>query len=344
MAYSLVIGGAGFIGVNLADSLLKEGKDVAVLDNFSRNGTEQNLAWLKGRHGNVKVIRADIREHGRKLEDAVKNADEIYHMAAQVAVTTSVENPREDFGINALGTLNVLEAMREAGSEAPLVFASTNKVYGKMERAEVEEKGKRYEYKALPNGVSEEMPVDFYSPYGCSKGCADQYVRDYARIYGLNTVVMRQSCIYGERQFGIEDQGWVAWFAIAAVLGKKLTIYGNGKQARDVLHVSDLINSFTLAVKKIKKTSGKIYNIGGGPKNTLSLLEYLEMLGEMLGKKIEYGFGDWRPGDQPLYVSDIRKAKNELGWEPKIRAKEGAGSLVEWVKRNSGEIESVVFP
>lgn len=341
MAEALVIGGAGFIGINIADSLLRKGNKVTILDNFSRKGTEQNLAWLRGRHSGVKVLRQDIRNQGRELDRAVKGADEIYHMAAQVAVVTSVENPREDFEVNALGTLNILEAMRKCGSDAPMVFASTNKVYGKMEWAGVAADGKRYRYAGLPNGVAEDTPLDFHSPYSCSKGSADQYARDYARIYGLNTVVMRQSCIYGERQFGVEEQGWVAWFLIASVLGKEITIYGDGKQTRDLLHVSDLVNAFRMAVAKIRKTRGMVYNIGGGAENTMSLLELIAYLEELLGKKPKYRFAEWRPGDQPIYVSNNRKAKEDFGWEPKVGAREGVKNLLAWVQENKKEFARI---
>ena len=331
---NLVIGGAGFIGSNLADYLLKKDESVTIFDNFSRKGTLSNLEWLQANYPQLKVAKGDIRFDQDKLKKEIENSDIVYHLAAQVAVTTSVINPREDFEINALGTFNVLEAIRQSKNRPILIYASTNKVYGRMEDVGIIERNNRYEYKNLPNGISEEKPLDFYSPYGCSKGTGDQYVRDYSRIYGLKTVVFRQSCIYGPRQFGVEDQGWVAWFTIAAILGKPVTIYGDGKQVRDILYVNDLINAYELAISNIKKTSGKIYNIGGGPKNTLSLLELIAYLEEFLDKKIGYSFADWRPGDQPVFICDISKAKKEFSWEPKANTKQGIKSLFKWVKDN----------
>jgi len=257
----LVTGGAGFIGTNVADFYLSKGHNVTILDNFSRTGTKLNADWLKDRHENLKIIKADVREFDKNLTDAVKDADIIFHLAGQVAVTTSVSTPREDFEINALGSFNVLEAARQSKRNPILINSSTNKVYGGMEQVKIELKGKRYGYKDLKNGITEITPLDFHSPYGCSKGCADQYFRDYSRIYGLRTVVFRQSCIYGYRQFGIEDQGWVAWFIIAALLGKEITIYGDGKQVRDVLFIEDLLAVYDLALKNIDKTKGKVYNI-----------------------------------------------------------------------------------
>jgi CDP-paratose 2-epimerase len=251
-----------------------------------------------------------------------------------VAVTTSVTEPREDFEINALGTFNVLEAVRASGRKPLVIYSSTNKVYGGMENIRVVERNGRYEYADLPQGIGEERLLDFHSPYGCSKGAADQYVRDYARIYGIPTVVFRQSCIYGYRQFGVEDQGWVAWFTIAGALGRRVTIYGDGKQVRDVLFVEDLVRAYELAAEKIGKVAGRVYNIGGGPKHSMSLLELLAMLERMLGKRIPREFGDWRPGDQPVFVCDISKARDELGWEPVVGVEEGVRKLYDWVVAN----------
>ena len=338
----LVIGGAGFIGSNLCDRLLASGKEVVVLDNFSRKGTRRNFQCLESRHPDSGLIEADIRNDQQELEEAVAGARNIYHLAAQVAVTTSVADPRLDFEVNALGTFNVLEAVRKANPHAFLIFSSTNKVYGALEHEPVAVKGKRYEFRHLKKGVSEKMNLDFHSPYGCSKGIADQYVRDYSRIYGLNTVVFRQSCIYGPRQFGVEDQGWAAWFTIATLLGRKITIYGNGKQVRDLLHSDDLIDVFMLAVKNRRKASGKIYNIGGGNANSLSLLEFLEMLGKELGRKIPLTFSDVRPGDQPIYISDNSLAYKELGWKPKTSVGKGIRQLIGWVKSNESEIRDVL--
>ena len=331
----LVIGGAGFIGSNTAHYYLNQGHQVTVFDNFSRDGTESNLEWLKKEHPeNLAVIKADIRTDYDQLKAAVEKVDLVFHFAAQVAVTTSVTNPREDFEINALGTFNVLEAMRETKSPAILLFASTNKVYGGMEDIKTTERNGRYEYKDLLQGIPEDRLLDFHSPYGCSKGCADQYVRDYARIYGLKTIVFRQSCIYGYRQFGIEDQGWVAWFTIATLLNKPITIYGDGKQVRDVLFIDDLVNAFDLAIQNIQTTSGQVYNIGGGPQNQLSLLELIAHLESEFGRKIESSFADWRPGDQPVFVCNIEKAKQEFGWEPKTSVPEGVKKLAGWVRDN----------
>ncbi len=330
----LITGGCGFIGCNLADHFSQQCEKVVVLDNLSRRGSRENAEWLKQRHKNVEVVEADIVKEQSKLDEAVKGCDAIYHLAAQVAVTTSVREPRQDFMDNALGTFNVLEAVRENADNAAFFFSSTNKVYGGMEQIGIVEREKRYEYKDFPKGIPETMLLDFHSPYGCSKGCADQYVRDYARIYGMKTVVFRQSCIYGQRQFGIEDQGWVAWFIIAAALGKRLTICGDGKQVRDVLHIDDLTEAYRIGTEKIEKVKGQVFNIGGGPENTMSLLELLAYLEEFFGKKIDVKYSDWRPGDQPVYISDISKAKEVLQWEPKITVREGVQKLYDWVVEN----------
>jgi CDP-paratose 2-epimerase len=333
----LVVGGAGFIGINTADYYLNKGEHVAVLDNFSRKGTEENIKWLQSRHKkNLEVIRADIVKDQEILDDAVSRVDVVLHFAAQVAVTTSVKNPRLDFETNVIGTFNLLEAIRKSSNKPILLYSSTNKVYGGMEDLETEEVNGHYEYKKLKKGVPESRCLDFHSPYGCSKGAADQYIRDYSRIFGLKTIVFRQSCIYGYRQFGVEDQGWVAWFTIASMFGKELTIYGNGKQARDVLFIDDLIEAYDKAIKNISRTNGQIYNIGGGPKNILSLLELIKLLEEFFGRKIKYKFSNWRPGDQPVFIADISKAKKEFGWGPRTRAKEGVFKLAKWVKENGG--------
>ena len=329
----LITGGAGFIGSNLADYFLSRGEDVTIYDNLSRKGVERNAEWLKSNHPKIKVIKGDTRDFD-SLKNAAENADAIYHTAGQVAVTTSVENPREDFEINALGAFNVLEAARAAKTDPVIIFTSTNKVYGGMEDVKVVEKESRHDYDGLPYGAAESQPLDFHSPYGCSKGAADQYVRDYARIYGLKNVVFRMSCIYGTRQFGTEDQGWVAYFTLASIFNWPLTIFGDGKQIRDILFVSDLVNAFDLATQKISKTKGDIFNIGGGPANTISLLELLDYLAQLTGKKKEVPFADWRPGDQKVYYSDIRKAKRVFGWEPKIAKKDGIRILFDWIQEN----------
>jgi CDP-paratose 2-epimerase len=331
----LVTGGAGFVGCNLVDRLVRQGHAVTVFDNLSRYGTQTNLAWLRAQHRDTfQFIQGDVRDYDVLLT-ATDGAQLIFHMAAQVAVTTSVTDPRTDFEVNALGTFNLLEAARHAGDNPIVIYASTNKVYGGMEDVTIVEQPTRYAYRDLPLGVPETRPLDFLSPYGCSKGAADQYVRDYARIYGLRTVVFRQSCIYGPHQMGVEDQGWVAWFIIAAVTGQPITIYGDGKQVRDVLHVDDLIDAYLVAVKRIDTAAGQVYNMGGGPNLTMSVwTEFGPTLEELLGKRIEVNYGDWRPGDQRVYISDIRKARQELGWTPKISIRDGLGQLVEWVKIN----------
>jgi len=332
----LITGGAGFIGSNYVHQLLSRGETVTILDNLSRAGAPRNLEWLEKTFGRdaFRLIRADVRD-ASAVAEAAKGSDVIVHLAGQVAVTTSVTDPRPDFEINALGTFNVVEAARLSGRNPIVIYASTNKVYGGMDDVEVIEDATRWHYKDLPFGASEKQPLDFHSPYGCSKGTGDQYVRDYHRIYGLPTVVFRQSCIYGPRQFGIEDQGWVAWFVIAAVMGRPITIYGDGKQIRDLLHVSDLTRAYDLAVEKIDVAAGRVYNLGGGHSNTLAIwTEFGPMLEELTGRAIPVGRGDWRPGDQKVFVADVRKAKSELGWEPKVSVEEGIRKLFEWVQEN----------
>ena len=331
----LITGGAGFIGINLADHYLKQSKDVTIFDNFSRAGTEANVEWLEKRHGDrLKIIRGDVRSPGEEFQELVEETDVLYHLAAQVAVTTSVTDPVEDFEINARGTFNVMEAVRASAAKPTVLYSSTNKVYGKMDDLAVTERGGRYVYSNLETGVPVSRPLEFYSPYGCSKGCGDQYVLDYARIYGLNSVVFRQSCIYGPHQFGIEDQGWVAWFAIRAMQGLPFTIYGDGKQVRDVLFIDDLIRAYDLAIEHIDETRGRAYNIGGGPRNTLSLLEFVGLLEEQFGRRLEFDFEDWRPGDQLVYVSDLQRAAQDFGWEPQVSSVEGVANLVDWLSLN----------
>jgi len=330
----LLTGGAGFIGINTAEYYLNQGKKVTIFDNFHRGGAEKNAKWLKEKFPLLRIVKGDIRKDRALLLDCVNDADVVFHMAAQVAVTTSVENPQLDFETNALGTFNVLESVRLADSDPAVMYSSTNKVYGNMEDLNVIEKDGRYGYETQESGIDESRPIDFHSPYGCSKGCGDQYVRDYSRIYGLKGVVFRKSCIYGPRQFGIEDQGWVAWFTIASAFNKKLTIFGDGKQIRDVLYVTDLIQAYDKAIDNIEKTRGRIFNIGGGPNNTLSLLELTKQLEKLMGKEIPLNFSSWRPGDQKVFMCDINKAKETFGWEPKISPEEGVVKLFSWVKEN----------
>lgn len=330
----LVTGGAGFIGSNYVHRLLARGEKVTIYDNLSR--TKRNIEWLKSGFGEnaFDLIIADVRDAYR-ITEAAKTSDVVAHLAGQVAVTTSVTNPRDDFESNALGTFNVLEAARLSGRNPIVLYASTNKVYGGMEEVELFEEPTRWRYKDLVNGCPETQPLDFHSPYGCSKGTGDQYVRDYARIYNLPTVVFRQSCIYGPRQFGIEDQGWVAWFIIAAVMGRAMTIYGDGKQVRDILHVNDLINAYDLAVEKIDIAKGQVYNLGGGPANVMSIwAEFGPKLEGMLGKPIVPARGDWRPGDQRVFYADVSRAQRELGWTPNISVDEGVQMLFDWVVQN----------
>lgn len=331
-----ITGGAGFIGINAASFFLKQKHAITIFDNFSRPGGKENISWLKKLHtGNIQVIDGDIRFDREKLAHGVKNADLILHLAGQVAVTSSVIDPVTDFDINARGTLNILESVRLSGHNPVFIYSSTNKVYGALEDIVVTESPTRYVFDTLRFGVAETRGLDFHSPYGCSKGAADQYVRDYNRIYGLNTIVFRQSCIYGPHQNGVEDQGWVAWFMIALTQGKQLTIYGNGKQVRDLLHIDDLLSAYDAAAKNIKTTKGQIYNIGGGPKNTLSIWhEFKPLLQGLYKRTISPEFSDWRPGDQPIYISDIRKAKKDFGWVPKINISTGIKSLFNWIQEN----------
>jgi CDP-paratose 2-epimerase len=330
----LITGGAGFIGVNTARHFHERGWAVTILDNLSRRGASANLDWLRHQQ-QTRFEQADIRDF-RAMERIVDELrpSAVLHLAAQVAVTTSVTNPREDFENNALGTFNVLDAVRTKSPESFFINASTNKVYGKMDDIGVVERNGRYEYSDLPNGVGEDRPLDFHSPYGCSKGAADQYAIDYPRIYGIQSVTFRQSCIYGTRQFGVEDQGWVAWFTIAAVLGKPITIYGDGKQTRDVLQVQDLAGAYEAAFECREEVTGQAFNIGGGPSNIMSLLELIGYLEEELDIRVPLQWSNWRPGDQPVFVCNLEKAKRFLEWEPRIGVRDGVGQLICWVREN----------
>ena len=340
----LVTGGAGFIGSHLVESFAAQGHSLVVLDNLCRRGADRNLEDLQRLVPNLAFIRADIRER-EQVDDALRQHSDcgaVLHMAAQVAVTTSVDDPRYDFSVNALGTFNVLEAVRAYAPEAAVLYASTNKVYGAMEDVAIEARGSRYVYRDLPQGAGEDRPLDFHSPYGCSKGAADQYVRDYHRIYGLRTVVLRQSAIYGTRQFGVEDQGWVAWFAIAAVLGRPITIFGDGRQVRDVLWVGDLVEAYDAVLKRIDDVAGEIFNLGGGPDHVLSIWgDFGPQLEECLGQKVEVAFEDWRPGDQRVCVMNVRKAMDRLGWAPHTPFPVGLQRLVSWVKERRDLLEAV---
>ena len=346
----IIFGGAGFIGCNTAKKCLDRGDRVIVVDNLSRKGTPRNLRWLRDQGKDLEFIQIDIRNHAEVKDVIEKNrdAEAVFHLAGQVAVTTSVTDPRDDFENNALGTFNILEAVREiftvpsktgawsrVSDDAPLViYSSTNKVYGCLEDVAVVEKNTRYEFRDFSGGISESRTLDFHSPYGCSKGAADQYIIDYSRIYGLKTVCFRQSCIYGYRQFGVEDQGWVAWFTIAAILKKPITLYGNGKQVRDVLFIDDLTDLYLKSIEKSDIVNGNVYNIGGGPENIMSVLELIAFLEDMTGRKISYSYAEKRPGDQCVYISDINRIRDELGWMPEIEVRVGVKHLYDWVRRN----------
>jgi CDP-paratose 2-epimerase len=335
MASILITGGAGFIGTNAALHFASRGWTVSIVDNLSRRGTEKNLAWLLEQRPEIDFHQVDIRDF-EPLAAVIseRKPDMVLHLAAQVAVTTSYTNPREDFEINALGSFNVMEAVRLRAPEAFVLYASTNKVYGGMETVPVVRGEHGYVFADLPLGVPEHQPLDFHSPYGCSKGVADQYTIDYARIYDLQTCSFRQSCIYGIRQFGIEDQGWVAWFSIAALLDKPITLYGDGWQTRDVLNVQDLAQAYEAAWNHRSVVSGQAFNIGGGPTNTLCLLDLLGFLQEELDITLTPRTGATRPGDQPVFVCDIRKAGELMGWAPQIGVSDGVRDLIRWVREN----------
>jgi CDP-paratose 2-epimerase len=337
----LITGGAGFIGCNAAARFLGRGAHVIVIDNFSREGAAKNVAWLRRQEAHLEVIDADVRDGARMLEVFASHRDAalVLHLAGQVSVTGSISDPRADFDVNAAGTLNLLEAMRTTAMRAPLIYASTNKVYGGMPGIPIEPNGTRYMYVSPRCGIAEEHPLDFHSPYACSKGAADQYVRDYHRIYGLNTVVFRQSCIYGTHQFGAEEQGWVAWFAIAAHLGRPITLFGDGKQVRDILFAEDLVDAFEAAAANIDAAAGGVFNIGGGPENAVSLIDVLEYLKTQCGRELSWRNTEWRPGDQKIYVSDIRRAQQHLGWTPRTHWHQGVSRLVDWVVSNRGLFE-----
>ena len=337
----VITGGAGFIGVNLALDALKKNYEVVVFDNLSRRGTNLNLQALQ-EHSGLIFVQGDVRDRPA-VEDLVRrytDAEAFFHLAGQVAVTSSISNPHEDFFVNAVGSFNLLEALREIEYKGLALYASTNKVYGKLENVDLEERETCYEFRDMPAGISERYPLDFHSPYGCSKGAADQYFLDYGRIYGLSTVVFRQSCVYGTHQFGIEDQGWVAWFTIASLFDNEITIFGDGKQVRDVLFADDLVTAYWQALAKKHQISGQAFNIGGGVYR-LSLIELIDYLQRSLKKKIRYRFATPRAGDQKVYVSDTRKAQRLLDWSPSIRVEEGVERLVDWAIENQEKFADV---
>ena len=340
----LITGGAGFIATNVADRLLTAGRSVIVFDNLSRPGVERNLAWLQRVHGaQVRVVLGDVRD-AEALGRVVRQAGEVYHFAAQVAVTTSLADPCADFEVNARGTLNLLEAIRACPEPPSVLFTSTNKVYGNLEDLGLERLATRYapgDPALRRHGVAETRNLEFHSPYGCSKGVAEQYMLDYARTFGVRSVVFRMSCIYGPHQCGTEDQGWVAHFLLAALRGEPLTIYGDGMQVRDVLFVDDLVDAMLLAQANCDTLRGRAFNIGGGAANTTSLLELLDLIGELTGERPLSRLEPWRTADQRYYVSDIRAFSRLTGWTPRIGVRRGVGLLLEWLVSNDATASAV---
>lgn len=334
----LITGGIGFIGTNAAAYFLSKKHPVTILDNFSRKGSTDNAKYLLKKYPRVHIVEGDVRNYS-SLRTQVKKHEVVFHFAGQVAVTTSIENPRLDFENNLLGTFNVLEAARLSSHKPIIIDSSTNKVYGKIYR-DIKTKGKRYIDTNHEDGIAETEPLDFYSPYSCSKGASDQYVRDYARIFHLPTVVFRQSCIYGPHQYGIEDQGWIAHFAIHAMLGKPITIYGKGFQVRDVLFIDDLVDAYEKAIENIGEVKGEIFNIGGGKHFAYSLLEIIDMLEKLLQRRIDLRFEKKRPADQDIYISDITKAQKLLYWKPKTSIEMGLSTLIAWIEKNKNVVRS----
>ncbi len=343
----LITGGAGFVGSNLAERLLSvPGIKVRIFDNLSRRGVLHNLSWLKSlaKRGRLEIVEGDIRD-AEAVRRSAKDATEVYHLAAQVAVTTSVDDPAGDFQTNAMGTLNVLEAARMSGMAPFVLFTSTNKVYGSLEGVPVAVEGTRYKaQRAGFQGVTESEMLDFHSPYGCSKGCADQYVRDYARIYGLDTVVFRMSCIAGPRQFGNEDQGWVAHFLYSVLQGRTITVCGDGYQVRDILHVHDLVDAMMAARAERRIVRGEVFNLGGGMNRTVSVIEMLRECERRTGMPLRLKYIDVRPGDQPLYISDTGKLQTYTGWRPRRSLDETLEDIESFWLENSEHIASEGMP
>lgn len=343
----LITGGAGFVGSNLAHRLLSEGQRVRLLDNLSRAGVERNLRWLMETHGDLVDIEVPDIRNLSIIKKAVKDASQVFHFAAQVAVTSSLVDPIEDFEINARGTLNLLEAIRATENPPPLIFTSTNKVYGNL--ADLEFTKERTRYTPLDQfiqkrGIDESRPLDFHSPYGCSKGAADQYVTDFARTYRIPALVFRMSCIYGPHQYGNEDQGWVAHFVIRSMSGKPITIYGDGMQVRDILFIDDLINAFLLAQQHMKRLAGSAFNIGGGPSNSISLLELIDLLAELHGGDLSIRFENWRAADQRYYVADTSKFSGLTGWQPRVGVNEGIKRLYQWMRTGDDQLATEPLP
>ena len=331
----LITGGAGFIGCNLADRLAEDGCQVVVFDSLARPGVARNLAWLKSRHGKaIQSVIADVRDE-EAVQRAAADAEAVFHFAAQVAVTTSLSDPVRDFEVNLRGTLNVLEAVRQAGRGAAVVFASTNKVYGDLADVPLQLSGGAWlpeDPSLRARGVGEHRPLDFHTPYGCSKGGADQYVLDYARSFDLPACVVRMSCIYGRRQFGTEDQGWVAHFLIEAMAGRPLRIYGDGRQVRDVLNVRDAVEAYVAAWRRIGEVKGRAFNLGGGPMNAISLRQLIGHIEDLLGRPVELSYHDWRAGDQRYFVADTDAIRHALALKPPIDWRSGVADLAAWLK------------
>jgi CDP-paratose 2-epimerase len=341
---ALVTGGAGFIGTNMAHALASAGRRVRLFDNLSRPGVEKNLRWLQQTHGDrIAFEKGDVRD-AAAVQRAMAGVETVFHYAAQVAVTTSLDDPGHDFDVNARGTLNVLEAVRAQSEPPALLFTSTNKVYGGMEDVPLRLRGLRYEPEdnLRCSGFGEERRLDFHSPYGCSKGTADQYVLDYARSYGLRTAVFRMSCIYGPHQLGTEDQGWVAHFLIRALEDRPVTLYGDGMQVRDVLFVEDLVRAFLSAERHIGEIAGQAFNMGGGPSSTVSLLELIDLIGQLHGQKPVVSFNEWRTGDQRWYVSNTRKIESAIGWRARVNVREGVSRLYTWLQESREASEARV--
>ena len=334
----LITGGCGFIGTNACAYYLAKGYRVLAYDNLSRVGARENLEWLRTRTGKFIPIKGDVRDSGFVLE-TVKSyrPDYVLHLAAQVTMVTSLTNPREDFEINALGSFNVLEALRLTNFKGVALYASTNKVLGDLSQVPIVELPKRYSYRDVA-GITEGYPLNFHGPYGCSKGCADQYFLDYARVFGLKTTVLRQSGIYGPHQFGIEEQGWLAWFINAVLFERPVTIYGDGKQVRDVLYIEDLLEAYDLALQHPGVVSGQAFNIGGGKPYSLSIWELFGLIDHICGKKPSYTFGPWRQGDQKVYISDHSLLSNSLGWHPTTAPERGVRHLYDWIDAHKDSI------
>jgi CDP-paratose 2-epimerase len=330
--YTLITGGAGFIGSNLADALLHDGEPVLILDNLSRAGVERNVEWLRAEHGSrLRVEVGDVTDEAL-VQALVRDAKAVYHLAAQVAVTTSLDDPMLDLQSNLMGTFHLLETVRALPAPPPLLFTSTNKVYGGLGGVPVEKEGERYRYADGRGGIDEGTPLDFHSPYGCSKGAADQYVRDYARIYGLPTLVFRLSCVYGRRQFGTEDQGWVAHFARSLLAGSPITLYGDGHQVRDILWIDDLVTAMREGMRRIDRLGGEVFNLGGGPRNAVSVRQVIDRLAEITGREVPVRTAPWRPADQRIYVTGTGHAERLLGWRPTVGWRQGLERLVDWLE------------